>query len=381
MVATGSRRQGDSRIGKDKLHIINRQTLLRKTPLIALQKAEEYWEGEGCPGSNSNPNVVLVDPADCHEWTAFREEMSENIRQLFSKDNVNTFLNRPLDEKELASFTWAIEAAGLVSEQAVERLWDHVNGLLNVMQKLLAAEIDETLDGRYIRIGDGTCARKQCEQHPEKSSQTKADLAGYEYIPRSKKLETKQMGKERDNIDNRIPGDIKVSWKLTREMLPPYSEEMKASKSYANYLEQAIRVLSQIHFYMDKHETRYGYITTNEICIFFRRRGTGWGHLDISPAVSHGVEGDFETGTFNSKMVLFYLHRVVANDEAQWKLKSCWSTIKKRATGRTATTSKSITKRTIRVEATAQAASLSLSLDMKLAIPLTVKGSKSKGKK
>jgi len=101
--------------------------------------------------------------------------------------------------------------------------------------------------------------------------------------------------------------------------MPPNGKDYSPS----NRLE-AEKVFTQIHDYMDRHEARYGYIVNDEELIFFRRRGTGWGHMDISPGIRHDVDGtDQQCRISTTKLILFYFHLVVAPDESKWKLESC----------------------------------------------------------
>ena len=56
-------------------------------------------------------------------------------------------------------------------------------------------------------------------------------------------------------------------------MLPPDGSGFHHSdtKKRAWARTEAIKVLTQIHDYMDQHMARYGYIVNNEELIFFRR--------------------------------------------------------------------------------------------------------------
>jgi hypothetical protein len=122
-------------------------------------------------------------------------------------------------------------------------------------------------------------------------------------------------------VFNRIPGDAKQFRKICRAMLPPDGERFKKK----NKNKEAIKVLSQIHGYMDQHEARYGYLINNEELVCFRRRGTGWGQLDISEAIRHDVEADSSANILNSKYILLWLHMTVANDDSPkvgWRLRS-----------------------------------------------------------
>jgi len=363
MGASASGGYGGKKAPKDKLHTSQRS---KRTPLIALQMKEGPFEGLAIPkggGINSKPNVPFVKLEDCREWADFESEMAENIRKLFCDPDVAKVLHRDFKEAETDSFQWTVNPTAILrTEQCIERLWCKISTKLNVIQEMVANELDKTPDGRYIHIDDGSHAKRQAKEHPAAS--TKPDLAGYLHIP-------KPSGEPREPefVDNRIPGDVKCEWKIRREMMPPYPEslgEEEEANILNTWMKEAEKVISQIHYYMDKHETRYGYIVTNKTCIFLRRRGTGWGHIDISPAIPHDRDGNAEQGIFNSKMVLFYLHRVIANDEKHWKLPSLWSTIQKRGSKRLSTPSKSrslsvspkgITKTTVRIDLSVQSKS------------------------
>ena len=102
-------------------------------------------------------------------------------------------------------------------------------------------------------------------------------------------------------------------------MFPPDGKEFCAKT-----LPEVKKVLTQVHDYMDRHEARYGYLVNDEELIFFRRRGTGWGHMDIGPEIRHDLDGlDPNSNLMTSKLILFYFHLVIATDESKWKLESC----------------------------------------------------------
>jgi hypothetical protein len=166
-----------------------------------------------------------------------------------------------------------------------------------------------------VVIGDGeeatsTWISPDAEEHAVRK---RPDHSGYKYDPANE-------GKD-VTLWNRVPGDAKLSRKITREMFPPDGKRFRpASKNV-----EARKVLNQIHGYMDQHEARYGYIVTDQELICFRRNGSGWGQLEVGPAIRHDVKPDRKSGVLNSKYVLFYLHWRVANDDSPekwWRLRS-----------------------------------------------------------
>ena len=112
-----------------------------------------------------------------------------------------------------------------------------------------------------------------------------------------------------EKVANRIPGDAKLYTKIRRSMLPPDSDEFSSDIEA-----EVVKILGQIHDYMDRHEARYGYLVNDEELIFFKRRGTGWGHMNISPAIRHDMDGINDLTISTTKLVLFYFHLVIATD-------------------------------------------------------------------
>ena len=202
-------------------------------------------------------------------------------------------------------------------------LWHDVVTNLNLIHKKCAASAQNATDPVRILIGNGSCAKKvtslpykeyKVNQAPSKNNK-KPDYAGYQYIPGSQQY----IRQGPEEVDNRIPGDAKLFRKIRRSMFPPDGPEFDAGN-----VTEIMKVLRQLHDYMDRHEARYGYLVNDEELIFFRRRGTGWGHMDISPALRHDVDGiDPTCKTLTSKLVLFYFHVIIANDQSKWKLESC----------------------------------------------------------
>jgi hypothetical protein len=120
---------------------------------------------------------------------------------------------------------------------------------------------------------------------------------------------------------NRIPSDAKLFRKIRHAMFPPNGVEYDP---FGKAIE-AQKVINQIYNHLDQHEARHGYLVNDEIkeLIFFRRRGSGWGHLDIGPLIKHDIDAIGQAGKISTtKLVLFYFHLIVANDESQWKLRS-----------------------------------------------------------
>ena len=277
------------------------------------------------PGTNSVPNVVPIALTDIQPWTDFLtngeiEEMfqDEDTRDLFCRD-MSADRGAVATELRIASDRHPL-LGGSVTEKAFEVSWGDTRALLNAINRFLTAEIQEIIyeDAWCIEIGDGDCAQRIDSAAGRVTATKHPDFAAYER--QGVKDNKRQFNKaNRKHFENRIPGDAKLFRKIRRAMLPP------DGPLYRKFHDEAEHVLSQIHDYMDRHGSRYGYIVTDEELIFFRRRGTGWGHMDISPypAIRHDVQGSVEEGIWNTKAILLYFHFIVANDKEQWHLPSC----------------------------------------------------------
>jgi hypothetical protein len=269
---------------------------------------------------------------DAKLWDDFL--IDDEIVKAVNDSRWRDVLTRPFDKLELVrKIVWdAPESGGNISEHTFELLWSNITSALNLIHKKCAARAQNNEDPVRVLIGTGLCAKKitnlPYREGAVKRSQagkTKIpDFAGYLYNP-------KQGGNcySRDvteKVENRIPGDAKLYRKMRRSMFPPDGSEFVSTN-----VGEITKVLTQIHDYMDRHEARYGYLVNDEELIFFRRRGTGWGHVDISPAIKHDIDGiNPECKIPTSKLILFYFHLIVANDESQYKLPSCRPLIERR---------------------------------------------------
>jgi len=294
-----------------------------KTPALYLRKPIIHLTSDNNEAdTNSDYNGPNVDMFDVYVWEDFLTD--GEILSLVNEEPLKTVLNRKFTGEELESFTWGAPiAGGNINEQCFERIWAGITQALNLIQYVCRREAHGTPTPSYIVIGDGNCARKR-DHEAVGTERKKPDLAGYLFVPGSRQ----HSGDGPSKVHNRIPGDAKLFRKIRRSMLPPNGCDFLNQRSAQA---EAQKVINQIHHYMDMHGARYGYVVNDQELIFFRRRGTGWGHMEISDAIRHDVTADLEGGVFNSKYVLFYYHYVVANDDSQWQLKSCFPNIQKRA--------------------------------------------------
>ena len=260
-------------------------------------------------GKNSDYSGLQIDLKDVEVWSDFIT--LEEIERLWTNDGTlrKVLVTRQLTETDKACVTLQQELLAPVmtklhNEQSFELLWVDVQRLLNRILYVCATAKQGTDKPKVIWIGNGGQATKISQNAEPDSSRKKPDFASYR----------RDLSKDNllpPSINNRIPGDAKLSAKISHDMLPPYGKAAATKRSKT----EAKKVLSQIHGYMDRHGARYGYVVTDEELIFVRRRGNTWGQIDISPPIKHGASPDPNKGTLNSKYVLFYFHWVVANDD------------------------------------------------------------------
>jgi len=265
-------------------------------------------------GKNSRYTGRYLDLNDVKVWEDFIS--IEDVESLWQEcAEIRDVFYEVLAPEDQGRCIWESPVSGgMLNEMCLERKWDSILDQLNLAFELCAKAEQKNSSPLYVKIADGANATHISPNAEEHAARKKPDYAGFFYGDDSQYLDT--------NIThNRIPGDAKVFQKISREMLPPNGKKFKPGKKNI----EALKVLSQIHGYMDQHEARYGYIVNNEELVFFRRRDDGWGQLDISPAIRHDVDADASTGVLNSKYVLFYFHWKVARDtdsKVGWRLRS-----------------------------------------------------------
>lgn len=272
---------------------------LRQAPMRGQAKTSDY-------------NGRYIDIKDVKCWDDFITP--EEVEALWMDNpDLKTIFERRLKPAETGKIlTAAPVTGGLRDEHALELEWHSVHHQLNLALKLCAEAMGSS---GHVMIGPGSNAQKISSDAEPDAHRKRPDFAVYLYLD-----DSQYNGDNVKQVDNRVPGDAKQFRAIRRSMLPPDGKDF--NKKNRNL--KAIKVLSQIHGYMDRHEARYGYILNNEELVFLRRRDTGWGQLDISPAIRHDVEADAENGILNSKYALFYFLHQVANDDSPsgWRLQS-----------------------------------------------------------
>jgi hypothetical protein len=322
-----------------------------KTAWQALQKEVTFLrQNFDDTTSNETYSGLPVDLDAIHLWRDFMDH--GEVRDMLDNPELQAVLFRAFTDEEHAKLLEEPPATlGAGVQHTFDRLWPGIQNQLNLVQQMCAASVQKTADPSFIVMSDGDCARKLSPVSVAKKG-AKPDFASFKYVPGSNQLEADGPS----YIHNRIPGLSKSAMKIRRSMLPPDGQDyyrhrlahgpgrqspevinqiqayMQSQHDGTGYMinneryisfdnpAEAQEVINQIHGFMHQHEARYGYIVNAEELIFFRRRGTGWGHLDISPAIRHDTKPMVDGNVLNSKLVLFYFHLVVANDESTWRL-------------------------------------------------------------
>jgi hypothetical protein len=104
----------------------------------------------------------------------------------------------------------------------------------------------------------------------------------------------------------RSVGEIKPSWKWTLEL-------QTAEPNRPGNIEFR-QVLSQVHHYMNVHETRYGYVLTDREFVAIRRCGQKFGDIMISKPVLWEEDG---SQGMSLALASWFLH-MLAGDDKEW---------------------------------------------------------------
>lgn len=292
----------------------------RNIPQTALNLLQKRWAKLRCSANgdkkNSNFEGRGIKLYNVKRWVDFFTV--EEIETTWESDTeLKNALTRILDEKEEGSCMTGEpqDFRCIISdESSLEAVCPSLQDQVNVALLVCAKAKTGTEDPLRVVLDKGGKARwisPNSALQPGGGKLKKPDFAGFEFNPSDKYRDPK-------TIFNRIPGDAKISRKFCHEMLPPDGKRYQRNLKNA----EVQKVLNQIHFYMDMHEARYGYVITDQELICFRRRDEGWGELDVGPPIRHYVDVDRKTNSLNSKYVLFHLHHVIANDRSQWHLRS-----------------------------------------------------------
>jgi hypothetical protein len=109
--------------------------------------------------------------------------------------------------------------------------------------------------------------------------------------------------------NNRCPGELKLSMKWGSEMLLTDGEAGTAAN---------ISVLSQIHYYMNVHGARTGFVLTDKEMFALKRDGQKWGDVKISEPIPYCPK---HAESLNVKIALWFLLSRYGSHEIDWSHK------------------------------------------------------------
>lgn len=107
----------------------------------------------------------------------------------------------------------------------------------------------------------------------------------------------------------RLVGDLKPSWNWRSE----WAEEEDLTLK-----EQYLQVLSQVHYYMNQKECRWGYVLTDREFVVVEREGREYGRVRVSGSVKW--EGGGEGLTLG--LAMWYVCMLAAEDGG-WRVEGC----------------------------------------------------------
>lgn len=111
---------------------------------------------------------------------------------------------------------------------------------------------------------------------------------------------------------NRVPGDIKPSWKWGTEMRD--SQDIQKWKEFR-------QALSQVNFYMNQHNTRYGYIVTDQELVAIRKLDRN-GNLELSHPILWSTGSTATQPQLTVLLALWYIGMLASQNEGdnQWEM-------------------------------------------------------------
>ncbi|KAJ9259421.1 hypothetical protein DTO207G8_984 [Paecilomyces variotii] len=104
---------------------------------------------------------------------------------------------------------------------------------------------------------------------------------------------------------NRAPGDIKPSWKWSTAL---------ANHPMDTYRTEFRQALSQVNWYMKQHNSRYGFILTNQELVVIRRLDNH-GNLELAPPIPFTAGGTVAQPRMTVLLALWYLGMLAAQDQ------------------------------------------------------------------
>lgn len=236
-----------------------------------------------------------LDPIiDVRVWKDFLAD--HEIGRMFESNSLSRALDRTLTSKEIINLNEGIRSE--VNEFTFLSQWEDQLRLINTAIYLCACDVQATKNPSYVTIR----FQPQASQHG--FGKWFPDFFAY---PEGNQFDSA--------VVNRIPGDLRSFRAVRHSMLSPNGEDRNSETDMI-----AQRCFRQIHDFMNQLGVRYSYIVNKKEIIMLRR--IGWRRLEISEAIRHNVQFDMDRGIWNSKIVLFYFHWIVANDDALWRFKT-----------------------------------------------------------
>jgi hypothetical protein len=111
---------------------------------------------------------------------------------------------------------------------------------------------------------------------------------------------------------NRAPGDVKPSWK--------WRTEMRANQivSQRNEYRQA---LSQVNFYMNQHDSRYGFLITDRELVAIRKLDRN-GNLELAQPIPWTTGGTAAQPRLTVMLALWYIGMLASHDQGvnSWQM-------------------------------------------------------------
>ncbi|ODH12710.1 hypothetical protein ACO22_07992 [Paracoccidioides brasiliensis] len=111
---------------------------------------------------------------------------------------------------------------------------------------------------------------------------------------------------------NRAPGDVKPSWKWRTDM---------GGSQIVSQRNEYHQALSQVNFYMNQHNSRYGFLVTNQELVAIRKLVEN-GNLELAQPILWTTGGTATQPRLTVMLALWYIGMLASHDQGvnNWRM-------------------------------------------------------------
>ncbi|PYI31877.1 hypothetical protein BP00DRAFT_446105 [Aspergillus indologenus CBS 114.80] len=234
---------------------------------------------------NTRNTLGLYSSSNITEVTYFSEFTYQRVRARFGALLDNTrILNVPFTSRPIEGVTTETTIAARITEHFKPQVqWALLHGFRHLEQSNKKPKLT------VVHYSEGPMAAIINKYTP--------DLAYFNPLEHPRRR------------PNRLPGDVKPSYKWNLNMIDDGNEHVQ---------KEFKQVLSQVNYYMKQHHTRYGFVITDQELVAIKRLNRD-GELQVSDSISWTDRGTPDQPCMTVLLALWYLGMLAA-DERGWRL-------------------------------------------------------------